>query len=486
MWELIRANKRKSVILFMLMGTLLILLGYVIGEAYLPGEGGLAGLLIAVAIWVAWSMIAYFSGDSILLRLSHAREVTHDVHPQLFNVVEEMKIAANLKAMPKIYIIDEEAPNAFATGTRPDRCAIAVTAGLLSRLNRNELQGVVAHEMSHILNRDVVFVTFAGVMLGTIVMISEIFLRSLWYGAAVGGRYRSRRSSSKGGGGGALLIIAIVLAILVPILTRLFYFAISRKREYLADASAVRLTRYPEGLASALEKISASPVKFSRINSITAPMYIDTPLRKKGRALSGLFRTHPPSGQRIKILRSMAHGVNFTQYQAAYKKVTGDGIMPGSALKDRNTVGIRKPPGKEETPASPRQQKRELGDLMRAVNGYVFLTCLCGLKMKLPPGFKDPKVDCPRCKRTIQVPLAKLAAITAAVAAGTGKKDKPAPESAAHAPRRDEGPLEYVRRGSGWETVNCTCGNHLTLSPYFMGNQLTCTKCGRRTHIKSA
>lgn len=487
MWELIRSNKRKSVILFLLMGSLLILLGYVIGETYAPGQGGSSGLLIAVAIWVVWSMVAFFNGDSILLRLSHAREVTHDVHPQLFNVVEEMRIAANLPAMPKIYIIDEEAPNAFATGTKPQKSAVAVTAGLLSRLNRNELQGVIAHEMSHILNRDVLFVTFAGVMLGTIVMISEIFLRSLWYGGAAGSRYRSRRSSSKGDGGGALIIIAIVIAILAPILTRLFYFAISRKREYMADASAARLTRYPEGLASALEKISSSAAKFSRTNSITAPMYIVSPLKKSGRALTGLFSTHPPTAQRIKILRNMVHGVNYVNYQAAFKKVTGQGVMPGSALKDRQTIGMKRPAAEPEAPASSRQKKRELGDLMRAVNGFVFLTCLCGLKMKLPPGFKSPKVECPRCKRAIEVPLAKLAAISAAVAAGTDKKDMFRPEAAGKtAARQDEGPLEYVRKGSGWETVNCACGNHLTLSPYFMGSRLNCTKCGRHIHIKSA
>ncbi len=179
MWELIQANKRKSIILFLCMGICLLLLGYVIGSSIYPKEGGVFGLFIAVGIWFIMSLVSYFAGDSIILAMSGAKEVTHDIHPQLFNIVEEMKIAANLPFMPKVYIIDEPAPNAFATGTKPEKIAIAVTAGLLSRLNRDELQGVIAHEMSHIANRDVLFVTFAGVLLGSIVFISEVFLRSM-------------------------------------------------------------------------------------------------------------------------------------------------------------------------------------------------------------------------------------------------------------------------------------------------------------------
>jgi heat shock protein HtpX len=258
MWELIEENKRRSWIIFMSMGIFLIVLGYFIGAVWFPPEGGMFGILIALCIWVILSLISYSSGDSILLLTSRAREISHDVHPQLFNIVEEMRIASSLPAMPKIYIIDEPAPNAFATGRSPQRSAIAVTAGLLSRLNRDELQGVIAHEMAHIMNRDVLYVTFAGVMLGSIVMLSELFLRSLWYSSTSSRRYRV--SSSKGGGQvqAVIFIVAIVLAILAPIIARLFYFALSRRREYLADASAVRLTRFPQGLASALERFLAA------------------------------------------------------------------------------------------------------------------------------------------------------------------------------------------------------------------------------------
>jgi heat shock protein HtpX len=466
MWELIRANKRKSILLFIFMGSILILLGYVIGEAYFPGKGGYNGIFIALIIWVIWSMIGYFNGSSILLSLSRAKEVTHNIHPQLFNVVSEMKIAANLPAMPKIYIINEEAPNAFATGRKPEKSAIAVTAGLLNRLNRNELQGVIAHEMSHILNRDILYMTFAGVMLGTVVMISQIFLRGLWYSGGSTARYRSKRSNKNGGG--AIMIIAIVLAILAPILTRLFYFAISRKREYLADATATRLTRYPEGLASALEKISSSNIKFSTANNITAPMYIVNPLKKTGRSLTGLFSTHPPIKERIKILRNMSHGVNYNNYQSAFRMVTGKGIIPTSGLKDSKNIPVKEPSKDTSKQLSVKEKKREFGDLIRAVNGFVFLTCVCGLKIKLPPNFKKPEISCPRCKRTIQMPLAKIAAVASAVSAGEAIIETPTLK-----------PQKYIRKGKIWETITCSCGNYIQISPSFMGSKIQCKKCNK-------
>ena len=174
MWELIQQNRRKSLLLFFLMGCCLVLLGYLLGAAYLPPDGGMIGITLALIIWIILSLISFFAGDSIVLGISGAQEITPDIHPQLFNVVEEMKIAASLPAMPRVYIIDSAAPNAFATGRKPEKCAIAVTAGLLAKLNRDELQGVVAHETSHVVNRDALFMTFAGIMLGSIVLISEV------------------------------------------------------------------------------------------------------------------------------------------------------------------------------------------------------------------------------------------------------------------------------------------------------------------------
>ena len=262
MWEQIRANKRNSIILLFLMAAVLGLLGGIIGMAFVRHPlGGLFGIAIAFVIWAILAMISFSSGDQIFLAASKAVPVTHDVHPQLFNVVEEMSIAANLP-MPKVYIINDPAPNAFATGRSPETASVAVTAGLLGKLNRDELQGVIAHEMSHILHRDILFVTIAGVMLGAIVLLSQVFLRGMFYSSLSGGS-RRRYSSGGGSGGGQaqliIMLIAILAAILAPLFAYLFYFALSRRREYLADACGATYTRYPEGLASALEKIAARP-----------------------------------------------------------------------------------------------------------------------------------------------------------------------------------------------------------------------------------
>lgn len=401
MWELIKANHRKSLLIFFLMGALLIGLGWAFGSSYRYPEGGYAGIFFAGVIWFILTLIAYFTGDSVILSAANAKEVTPAVHPQLFNVVEEMKIAASLPKMPKVYIINDPAPNAFATGRSPERCAVAVTAGLLTKLNRDELQGVIAHEVSHITNRDVMFMTFAGVMLGTIVLLSEVFLRSLWFSGG-GGRYRS--SDSRGGGQAQLIIMvaAIALAILAPLLARMFYFAISRKREFLADASAVRLTRYPEGLASALEKISRPSVEPKKVDSITAPMYIENPRNLMGLKPSSLFNTHPPIDERIKILRGMTHGANYADYQQAYSSVKGAyaHIIPQSELGEKEAVPLRQAAvGLTAAPAAAAKSKhRELGDIMHSVNGYRTIPCRCGLKLKIPPNYKNRFVVCPRCQ----------------------------------------------------------------------------------------
>jgi heat shock protein HtpX len=410
MWELIRANKRNSIILMVLMAATLLILGYVIGAAYAGQQAGFIGLIIAAAIWLVLAMVSFSSGDQILLSASRAKAVTHNEYPQLFNIVEEMKIAAGLPAMPKIYIIPDPAPNAFATGRSPKSASVAVTAGLLGRLNRDELQGVIAHEMSHILHRDILYVTLAGIMLGSIVLISQIFLRSMFY-SSMGSR---RRYSGGGRGGGQaqliMLVIAIIAAILAPIMAYLLYFALSRKREYLADAGSARLTRYPEGLASALEKIAGdtSP-QLAAVNKVTAPMYIVNPFKKAaGMKLSDLTSTHPPISERIKILRSMGSGVSFKDYSDSYSSITHrKTIVPPAALT-KEDIALReageqakKEQRLETMPL--RGQMRQVGDIMRKVNQFVFLTCLCGLKLKIPPNFKSDKVQCPRCKRILDL-----------------------------------------------------------------------------------
>ncbi len=481
MWELIQANKRKSVFLFIGMAACLLTLGYFIGAAADPAEGGLFGLFISSFIWIILSLVSFFSGDSILLSASNAKEVSRDIHPQLFNVVEEMKIAANLPAVPKIYIIDEAAPNAFATGRNPEHSSVAVTAGLLSKLNRDELQGVVAHEMSHVLNRDILYMTCAGVLLGSIVMISDMFFRGMYRSSFSSSRYRS--GSSRGGGQTQVffIVLAVIAAILAPIFVRLLYFALSRKREYLADACGARLTRYPEGLASALEKIAQSEETLSSANQATAPMYIADPFKKEGIELSSLTSTHPPILERIKILRRMTEGAGFSDYENAFSNVHGKsaGIIPKSEFKSDEKIPIRKADPASTAPADrthsnqpledlskkldKKEETRELGDLIRAVNQYRFLTCNCGLRIKVPADFKREKIICPKCWHELQVP-------------GTGQPK----ETAAHS-----APIEYVRKGTGWETFSCVCGQPVQVSPSFCGSHMDCRACGRRIVIKS-
>lgn len=479
MWELIRANKQKSLMLFFVMGICLVVLGYFIGGAYGGEEGTFFGLGLALFIWILMSVISYFSGDSIILKMSKAKRVSPNVHPQLFNVVEEMKIAANLPVMPKVYIIPDPAPNAFATGRNPQNASIAVTAGLLSILNRDELQGVIAHEMSHVLNRDILFMTFSGVLLGSIVFLSHVFLRSMWYTGGRGRRYSSR---SKGGGQiqMIMMIVAILMAVLAPLMARLLYLAISRKREYLADATAVRLTRYPEGLASALEKISGTDLNLTSANKATAALYIINPLKPKGRKLSNLSSTHPPIDERIKVLRTIAGGANYINYQNAFTKVAGRGkrsnIIPATAIHDNKNIDLRTIAKPE--PASTKKGVRDLGDLIRAVNQYVFISCLCGMKMKIPPGFKKTEFPCPRCGRVNHVPIAELA-VLAGVTQGLEKQH----------PKMETTPVHkqifaYHRTGKGWESFNCPCGSAKQLSPAFDKDFFYCNKCGRKIEVK--
>ncbi len=409
MWELIRANKRNSILLMVLMAVVLLLLGYIIGLGF-SGDlaGGFFGLIIATAIWLILALVSLSSGDQILLAASKAQPVIHDVHPQLFNIVEEMKIAAGLPAMPKIYIINDPAPNAFATGRSPKTASVAVTAGLLGRLNRDELHGVIAHEISHILHRDILYVTLAGIMLGAIVLISQTFLRSMYYGSMMGSR-RRYSSGGRGRGGNAqllMLAVAIIAAILAPVMAYLLYFALSRKREYLADAGAARLTRYPEGLASALERIANDPSpQLAAANKVTAPMYIANPFKRSGqRTLADLTSTHPPISERIRILRSITQGASFKDYSDAYSAVTHrKTIVPPAALA-KEDVHLRSGSARKEKEERIEKQLHQVGDIMRRVNGFLFLTCACGLNLKIPPNFKAKNVTCPRCKRELTVP----------------------------------------------------------------------------------
>ena len=379
------------------MGVLLLLIGYFLG-LYFFGSG-IGGLIIALIVWAVMNLVAFFQGDNILLSLSRAKKISRDDHPRLYNVVEEMKIASGLEKMPDIYIIDDPALNAFATGRDPNRAAVAITSGLLQKLNRDELQGVIGHEISHIKNRDVLLMAITAVLLGTIVILAWYATRILFF-SGMGG---NRRSSSSGGGSAQLIIlaVAIVLMILAPIMAQLIYFAISRKREYLADASSALYTRYPEGLASALEKLAASTTQLKSANKATAPMYIINPFRKKAMAASNLTSTHPPIAERIRILRSMAGGASFADYDQAYRQVhqTGRQILPASAIAT-GAVNLRAAaPEAAEREPNKLERARETSDLLWRRSDYKTITCDCGTKLRVPPSFKAPTIRCPHCGR---------------------------------------------------------------------------------------
>ena len=354
MWEQIRSNRIRSAILVTGMALILLFLGFFIGLAI---GSWVVGLIIALLIWGIMTLIAYFQGDSIILSMAHAKKITPADNQRLFDVVEEMKIASALEKMPDVYIIDDPALNAFATGRDPNHSAIAITSGLLQILNRDELQGVIGHEISHIKNRDVRLMSLLTVLLGTIVILAWYAWMFAFLGAASAGagntnngrsssRNRGRGSSSGGNGGGIQIIAAIfalILAILAPIFAQLIYFAVSRKREYLADACSALYTRYPEGLASALEKLSRSETQLKSANKATAPMYIINPFKKKGMSLSDLTSTHPPTADRIRILRSMAGG-SFADYEKAYIQTKGKGgVIPSSSISGtEGDVPLRK------------------------------------------------------------------------------------------------------------------------------------------------
>ena len=302
MWETVAANKRRSAWLIFILALLLAGMGGALGLLFGGApETAAYGVFIGLVVWGVMLLINMMGGESVLLASASAREVSHEDAPQLYNIVEEMRLAAALPAMPRVFIIETPVPNAFAVGLKPERACVAVTRGLLEHLNRDELQGVIAHEIGHIANRDTLFMTLAGVTLGAIVLLADFGIRTWLWG---GGRRRSSDSRNGGAAMAVMMAIALVLAIIAPILARLLYFACSRQREYLADASAAQFTRYPAGLANALRKIAMQQdPKQIPVNRVVAPMYAVNPLAAAGSA--SIFGTHPPTEERIRRLMDM-------------------------------------------------------------------------------------------------------------------------------------------------------------------------------------
>jgi heat shock protein HtpX len=295
------ANRRESLLLVVVVMAVLAALGFAIGYGTSGAvAGGVAVTGGALALGTVLSLGSYFGGDKLVLGSSGAKEVDPASAPQLVNVVQEMALAAGVP-MPKVYIIDDTAPNAFATGRDPQHASVAITTGLLQKLDREELQGVLGHELSHVRNFDIRFSLLVAVLVGSIALLADFFLRFTFWG---GGR---RDSNDRGGGGLAAIVfvVAIILAILAPIFARLVQLAVSRQREYLADASSVELTRNPQGLERALAKIAGDKEVLEVANRATAHLYFTNPIKKFEQRSSSIFSTHPPIVDRINRLRKL-------------------------------------------------------------------------------------------------------------------------------------------------------------------------------------
>jgi len=308
-YDQISKNKWKTAVLVSVFIAFILLLGFFVGYIWGP-ERALVGLIIATVVATVMAFTSYYQSDKIALASAGARPVTREEYPYYVNTVEGLAIAAGLP-VPRTYIIDTPAMNAFATGRDPEHAAVAVTRGLLETCNRLELEGVLAHEMSHIKNYDIRLMSMVVVLVGLVVIFSEVLFRMFLVGG--GGR---RRGEGGGGGDGAgiiylaLMVIGLVFLILSPIIAQLLQLAISRRREYLADANGAMLTRYPEGLASALEKLTTQARPFPRASKATAHLFIVQPFRREGgeriHRRSSIWDTHPPIEERIRRLRAMA------------------------------------------------------------------------------------------------------------------------------------------------------------------------------------
>lgn len=294
-YNAVGSNKRKIIFIMLLFVLFITTLGFVYGKA----SGGLAPsyAVIAFVFAIVSSIGSYYFSDKLVLATANAKEIKESDNPELFRIVENLTIADGLP-MPKIYISNDPSPNAFATGRDPKHAVVCCTTGILERLNKTELEGVIAHELSHVKNYDIRVMAIVAILVGFVAILADMFMRSLWF---------RNSDDNDNRGNGIFLILGIVFALLSPIIATLIQLAISRKREFLADASGALLTRYPEGLASALEKISSDPRPTRTATAATAHLYIVNPFKGKeaGAWLSSLFNTHPPIEERIKILREM-------------------------------------------------------------------------------------------------------------------------------------------------------------------------------------
>ncbi len=297
MYDQIASNKRRTV--FLIVVFIALISGIAYGYGWYSGQDALGMMIPALLFSSIMAMVSYYHGDKVALSSAHAKPVTKTDNAYLCNMVENLCIT-NGQPMPKVYVMQDNAINAFATGRNPEKASIAVTTGALTKLTNEELEGVLAHELSHVKNYDIRVMTIVIILVGLVSLLADWMMRAHLFG----GR---RRDSNNDSGGGVLMIVGLVFIILSPIFAQLIQLAISRRREYLADASGALLTRYPEGLANALEKIKQENQPLRSANRATAHMYIANPFGKMRGAVAGLFSTHPPIDDRIKQLRTMGH-----------------------------------------------------------------------------------------------------------------------------------------------------------------------------------
>jgi len=459
MWEQIRYNRIRTAQLVIGIGLLLVLLGYLLGlllslglklpaSLYTPDEYGswlanlgtpnqfgIAGVVIALIVWAVASLVTYFNGDNIILGLAKAKKIGANDLKRLSNIVEELKISSGLEIMPSIYVIDDPALNAFAVGRDPKKAAVVVTSGLLQKLNRDELQGVIAHEIAHIKNRDVLLMVMCSVLLGTMIILSHYPSYLSWGETTITKQKSDRKkySDSKnlrtvsisiflalvalfivpfgeptfdmyfvfGCLSLGLTPVAMIVLIGLPFSVLLIYYAISRRREYLADATATLYTRYPEGLASALEKIASSKDQLQSAKPALASIYIANPFGNPHDTKNNNAGTHPPITERIHILRSMTH-ISLIDYDRAYREFLGTdrNVLPAYALANADTATIR--PARVDD-IDYIQRIRETSNALWNLNNYKLISCPCGTRMRLPPRYKLPEIKCPHCGRINQV-----------------------------------------------------------------------------------
>ena len=440
MWTQIQKNRRNCFLVIWIIFVVMILLGGFVGALYsyffhentdIPlsvflnwqnfdaySETMFIGIAISLFIWLFLLFIALIDGKRIILALNWAYKLPSDTHRILRNIVEEMTIAAGLPKVPDIYVIDAAMPNSFSTGMSPKDSAIVVTTGLLTNLDRDELQGVIAHEIAHIANRDTSFMLIAGAMLGTITIITHFGLKMIF------GHTMTRRNPIGNNFKLKFLIIALTLLLMVfsPIMARILYLFISQKKEYLADACAVQYTRYPHALATALVKISTSVFVLRDADKLTSSMYIVHPLdleveqKEAFSMFKNVFRTHPPTEKRIEVLEKMTCA-DFNAYVEAFKQTSHKRrvIIDKRDLYNVKRLEIKKPERNYETDVKGRhiylstaiadmaERKREAEDIVWKAKNYIFKECDCGTKLKFPQSYKGQKISCPHCGNSITV-----------------------------------------------------------------------------------